>query len=618
MADDLNNDWKNNRLDYMPNLRHYFRDNGAHFSNHVAAIPVCGPSRSSMLLGRYPHNTGYRANDDIPSVQAFVSKHNDTVGRWLSDAGYYTAFLGKYVNSCEGHVPFGWSHWGGFVSTYNFFNATMYDMDFVNDEPDPPIEIKAMTGMHQAHFLVNETLKQVDRATSVNKPFFVSVTPVMPHWGTCYGPFAKASDYGPLDPWHEMQGVLDPAGGVHVLPISPCPTDANRHAFDNQTNPHIDGVWNVTISGPRPAFMADNFEHNPNDVSSFVAEREDMGWRNRSAALLDLDDMLGGILGGLESRGLLNNTVVFFTSDNGYHLGEHKMPMGKGEPYETDIRLPMYVTGPDIPKNVTMLHPTTHLDITATIVELAAANVYAPQLLDGQSFAQELRSSPNGPLIIRGDSWRQFSFSEFFGLNNTWQLLRVVNSSATLSLVWWCTNDTEVFDMQIDPWQQHNIAGQSGLPQHVQDELGSSPAILGRCSGASCSSLGPPGPAVSGSLTCYPTVTAKNGRIGAWSFHSSFASAAPPFSASNSSIQGWAVDFTLPQNGSDPAGTAPSTVQAFVDGAFHPDWPKRIADLPRPDIRPSNPRVPNDNHGFEANDIPDEVSSRSFWFVVLP
>lgn len=53
MADDLNNDWKNNRLEYMPNLRHYFRDNGVHFSNHVAAIPVCGPSRSSMLLGRF-------------------------------------------------------------------------------------------------------------------------------------------------------------------------------------------------------------------------------------------------------------------------------------------------------------------------------------------------------------------------------------------------------------------------------------------------------------------------------------------------------------------------------------------------------------------------------------
>lgn len=156
-------------------------------------------------MQRYPHNTGYRANDDIPSVQAFVAKHNDTLGRWLSDAGYYTAFLGKYVNSCEGHVPSGWSHWGGFVSTYNFFNATMYDMDFDAGKPDPAIEIKAMTGIHQADFLVNETLKQVDRAAKGGKPFFVSVTPVMPHWGTCYGPFEKPSDYGPLDPWHEMQ-----------------------------------------------------------------------------------------------------------------------------------------------------------------------------------------------------------------------------------------------------------------------------------------------------------------------------------------------------------------------------------------------------------------------------
>ena len=95
MADDLNNDWKNNRLDYMTNLRHYFRDNGAHFVNHVAAIPVCGPSRSSMLLGRYPHNTGYLSNGDLASVTAFVSKHNNTVGRWLGDAGYHSAFLGK-------------------------------------------------------------------------------------------------------------------------------------------------------------------------------------------------------------------------------------------------------------------------------------------------------------------------------------------------------------------------------------------------------------------------------------------------------------------------------------------------------------------------------------------
>ena len=91
MADDLNADWKNNRLDYMPNLKKYFSEQGTEFVNHVAAEPVCGPSRSSLLLGRYPHNTGYRMNSDIPSVQAYLAQHNNTVGNWLKQSGYYTA-----------------------------------------------------------------------------------------------------------------------------------------------------------------------------------------------------------------------------------------------------------------------------------------------------------------------------------------------------------------------------------------------------------------------------------------------------------------------------------------------------------------------------------------------
>lgn len=52
------------------------------------------------------------------------------MGTWLRNAGYHTSFHGKYVNSCEGHVPHGWSHWGGFVNTYDFYNASHYDMDW--------------------------------------------------------------------------------------------------------------------------------------------------------------------------------------------------------------------------------------------------------------------------------------------------------------------------------------------------------------------------------------------------------------------------------------------------------------------------------------------------------
>lgn len=171
MADDLDNDWKDDRMSYMPTLRTEFRDAGAFFVNHVAAQPVCGPSRSSLLLGRFPHNTGYVVNDDLDSVAAFVARQNNSVGAWLKAAGYYTAFHGKYVNSCQKHVPSGWSHYGAFLQTYDFYNASCYawEEDTMAGKIEPADTIKVMTGVHQADFLGNFTVESARRAIAADK-----------------------------------------------------------------------------------------------------------------------------------------------------------------------------------------------------------------------------------------------------------------------------------------------------------------------------------------------------------------------------------------------------------------------------------------------------------------
>ena len=142
------------------------------------------------------------------------------------------------------------------------------------------------------------------------------------------------------------------------------------------------------------------------------------------------------------------------------HLGEHHLLFGKTEPYETDIRLPMYILGPGVPHGQIRYHPTNHLDITATIVELSGASSHVPadRPLDGLSFAAALTNSP--PTI---EVWREYSFSEFYVNDNTWWAIRHINTSgiADWTMHMWCSNQTEVFRLADDPWQLRNLAGDS-------------------------------------------------------------------------------------------------------------------------------------------------------------
>ena len=180
--------------------------------------------------------------------------------------------------------------------------------------------------------------------------------------------------------------------------------------------------------------------------------------------------------------------------------------MGKDHPYESDVRVPLFVRGPGVPANATRLHPTTLVDLTATIVELAGAAPAGPPL-DGLSFAGALTAAAPAP-----EQWRNFSFSEHFGGTTTWWLLRrpLAQSSgadaAETSFAWWCTNESEVFDLAADPWQLQNLAGASPRGDAVASASLPLAEALSRCSGANCSSeqaaAPPPAP---GPLPCYKT-----------------------------------------------------------------------------------------------------------------
>ena len=382
-------------------------------------------------------------------------------------------------------MPSGWNHWAGFASdwgTYNYYNATPWNCSFARDGTTPasPCEWTAMTGVHQADFVGQWGVQQMQRAVADGLPFFVHLTPLMVHSGVCYGPFARDSDWPPEDPYHEANLTRWGCDGSPARPcdfeVSPCVSAKHRHAFDGQANPHLPS-YNASAAGPLPDPMG---PPTLGPISEWVSERQDVGFRNRSASLLDLDALIGVVLDGLDALGVADETFFIFTSDNGYHMGEHRMTMWKWHPYSTDVSVPMYVAGPGVPRAAVLEYPTTHVDITAMVVDLAGARVLGPPL-DGLSFAAAFTASPPAPA-----QWRDFQFSEHHTNAVTWRQVRRPLGGANATYTMWCgpSAKEEVFELAADPYELNNTALSSGAGFAAANRRLA--AFLFNCSGAEC------------------------------------------------------------------------------------------------------------------------------------
>jgi len=145
-----------------------------------------------------------------------------------------------------------------------------------------------------------------------------------------------------------------------------------------------------------------------------------------------------------------------------------------------------------IPKGEVRIHPTTHLD-TATIADLANIPSSSPPFpIDGKSFKEVLTANP--PSL---NKWRNFSFSEFFVTENTWRQIRHINATtgkSQFTFHWWCTNQSEVYNLVQDPYQMNNVGGDSptSYGQKKIDQYLGATEVLGKCVGQSCSQMPAP------------------------------------------------------------------------------------------------------------------------------
>ncbi len=432
-------------LQFMPNVRSLIARRGARFPDSFVNEPLCCPSRSTLLTGQYAHNHGVL--DNTPPDGGFDKlDSSSTLPVWLRRAGYYTGEIGKYLNGYQSHrndanpIPPGWTEWHAATVSDDYYSYELaenhYDGLF-HDE----VSLRDYGAAPQDYSTDVYTAKAVDfvtRRAIYDQPFFL--------WLNYLGPHVGGPEPSPNPP-SDCEGTAKPAprdadalDGAH-LPIPPSfnEADVSDKPGDIQAQPPLTG----------------------GDIAN-IRRR----YRCRAESLLSEDRGVGEIMRALRDSGELHNTMVLFTSDNGFIEGEHRVD-GKARLYEEALRVPLAIRGPGVVPDTTVREMATNADLAATILDAANATPGLPQ--DGRSLLPLTRH----PSRERGRA-----------LEMETRTAEAIHTRRDL-YVEHHSGERELYDLVRDPYElrsRHHDPAYAATKERLATEL----ASLRHCSGRAC------------------------------------------------------------------------------------------------------------------------------------
>ena len=408
----LTDDLAMNLVQYMPHVLQMQKD-GATFSNYFVTDSLCCPSRSSIFTGRFPHDTGVFKNvGNEGGYIAFKQRGNEqsTFAVSLAAAGYRTAFLGKYLNGYEPSQHSagpGWNHWLVAGNGYPEFRYELnQDGQIVRHGFKPEDYLTDVLAVDAVSFIKQKS----------DKPFFIEVATFAPH-----------------------------------APYTPAPRDAN--AFPGLRAPRTP-AYNAPPDPAAPHWLREHRALDQKDMDGI-----DQDFRKRAQSVVAVDTMIGELQAAVASIGQAPNTYFVFSSDNGYHMGEFRLMPGKMTAYDTDIEVPLVLTGPHIPAGRTFDEIVENVDLNPTFNELATATTFP--LVDGVSLAAIWQAR-------RTDDWRTVALIEHHGpLNDpvdpdlpSPRSGNPTTYSAIRSRAWlyveYANGEKEYHDLVSDPNELHN------------------------------------------------------------------------------------------------------------------------------------------------------------------
>ncbi|MDQ3113355.1 MAG: sulfatase [Actinomycetota bacterium] len=424
----LTDDVSMNLVAYMSEVRD-MQEHGIDFTNSFVTSPLCCPSRGTILTGKYPHSTGIETNHwPNGGFGQFVDDMDTSLGPSLQRAGYRTGFIGKFLNGYEptpdasgpagdadpppvetlttAYVPPGWDEWH--VPGHSGYGHFGYDLTTAVDTRTGAIEERL--GTDEEDYLTDVMAERatsfIDRATTAPNdpagPFFLTVSTFAAH------PRSPGGDA-------EERGVrFPPAARDRLRPARPAdwPIGWARSEFRLGDCGEPVGGGCADVAFPDPATAA-TFNQVPSDAPDWMPRRAlsperiaelEAEYLDRVRMMQSVNDLIRSVRSQLEAAGVADRTYLVFTSDNGFHLGEHGLDTGKRTAFDHDVRVPLVVLPPGGIEPVDRSEIVQGTDLLPTFLDLAGADI--PAEIDGRSLAGLLGTAP------APDDWREGALVE--------------------------------------------------------------------------------------------------------------------------------------------------------------------------------------------------------------
>ncbi len=412
-----------------PNIDRLVRE-GATFSRAFHATPLCSPNRACILTGQHTARHGVYNNASRDALSHILK----TFPQELQRAGYKTAHVGKWHMGNDPTQRPGFDYWVSFPGQGKIMDPKIFENG----------RLDTVKG-YVTDILTDRALKFISDQRNGSRPYFLHLAHKAVH----------------PDAIQRNDGSVDTEYGNRYIPA-----DRHKDLYKNEVFPRSQ-ISKSAMEGTLGSVMVRKFlerKNSPEIMKEFGPILDpgtsEQSIRDRAEMILSVDESVGRILAALEEAGTLENTVIIFTSDNGYFFGEHGLSVERRLPYEESIRSPLLVRYPTaIEPGMLVSSLVSMIDIAPSILHFGKATIGSH--VQGRSFV---------PLLAKG-----------YGKAEKRSSVLIENFSDDLPFPWVLDADyksirtdhhkyvhwnmypeyDELYDLQKDPREQENIINTS-------------------------------------------------------------------------------------------------------------------------------------------------------------